>query len=284
MKTINISSHSKEEVDAFNAHIDEEQQLIFEGGKRSIEKYLESDGIPLHIKEDLPDAVQDKMPALIVIHGFTGHMEEDHIRAVAGLATDLGMVSIRAEMYGHGLSGGDFYDHNVMIWVMEIVRVIRYVRRLPYVSDIYLTGHSQGGLSVVLAAGIMRDVVKALIPLSPAINIYNDAASGFFLGNEFDSEHIPDSIGSDEWELSSDSIRVASLLPVHDAVKAYKRPVLVVHGDDDEAVPYSCGAELAAEYSDARLATIHGDDHCYTRHLDKVVEAVKDFLAKELKN
>jgi alpha-beta hydrolase superfamily lysophospholipase len=129
------------------------------------EFYIDCDGIDIHAKLDFPNETKEKMPILVVIPGFTGHIEEDHIIAVAKAANEVGFVTLRAEMYGHGKSGGEFKYHNVLLWMMEAARVIRYARNLDFVSDVYLTGHSQGGLTAVLAAGIMADVIKALIPL-----------------------------------------------------------------------------------------------------------------------
>ena len=51
--------------------------------------YIMDDGIRLHIKLDMPRKMPENAPAkcplVIVIHGFTGHMEEEHILAVSGM-------------------------------------------------------------------------------------------------------------------------------------------------------------------------------------------------------
>lgn len=49
------------------------------------EYYIEDDGIRLHLKLDMPPGYTEgeKCPLAIVIHGLTGHMEEEHIIAVA---------------------------------------------------------------------------------------------------------------------------------------------------------------------------------------------------------
>ena len=44
--------------------------------------YIQDDGMRLHIKIDRPEG--EKCPLVVVIHGFTGHMEEEHITAVSG--------------------------------------------------------------------------------------------------------------------------------------------------------------------------------------------------------
>ena len=42
------------------------------------EFYIDCDGIRLHSKLDKPQG-KDKCPLCILIHGFSGHMEEPHI-------------------------------------------------------------------------------------------------------------------------------------------------------------------------------------------------------------
>ncbi|MBQ2657611.1 MAG: hypothetical protein IJF87_03450 [Erysipelotrichaceae bacterium] len=64
------------------------------------EFYIDSDGIRLHTKLEVPDT-DNKCPLLIVVHGFTGNMEEEHIVAAAKTALEIGFAALRVEMYGH---------------------------------------------------------------------------------------------------------------------------------------------------------------------------------------
>ena len=86
----------------------------------------------------------EKLPLMILVHGFTGDMEETHIRAVQRTANEEGFAVLRAEMYGHGQSGGSFGDHTLMKWISNILTVIDYARSLDFVSDLYLCGHDPG--------------------------------------------------------------------------------------------------------------------------------------------
>ncbi len=246
------------------------------------ELFIDCDNVKIHGKLTFPAQQKDKMPILVLIPGFTGHIEEDHIKALAQTANETGYVCLRTELYGHGKSEGKFFDHTVLIWMNEAMRVIDYARKLEFVSDLYLAGHSQGGLTAVLAAGLMSDVVKALMPLSPAMCIPYDASRGNMLGGVFDPDHLPEKFSSPTWELSANYIRAARMLPVDEAIKAYKGPVMVLHGTADEAVPYSFGKELSEKYQNAKLVSIEGDDHCYGKHMDLVLKAFKEFLQEPL--
>ena len=45
-------------------------------------------------------------------------------------------------------------------------------------------------------------------------------------------------------------------------------------------VPVQYGIDAAKAYANAKLVLIPGDDHCYSRHLDMVVDAVKDWMGQ----
>ena len=243
--------------------------------------YIMDDGIRLNAKLDMPADYREgqRCPLVVVIHGFTGHIEETHIVAVSKGINAAGFATLRADMYGHGQSDGTFRNHTLFKWMTNALTVIDYARGLDFVTDIYLCGHSQGGLLVMLAAAMKHDVIKGLIPLSPACMIPEIARSGELLGLRFDPNHIPEVLKSwDGRELDGNYARVAQTIRVEDAIERYRGPVLIVHGDADESVPVQYGIRAAEAYANGRLVLISGDDHCYNRHLDQVVDAVTDWL------
>ena len=243
--------------------------------------YIQDDGIRLNAKLDMPSGWQpgQKCPLVVVIHGFTGHIEEAHIVAVSKGINDVGFATLRADMYGHGHSDGEFRKHTLYKWLTNALTVIDYARGLDFVTDLYLCGHSEGGLLVMLAAAMKHDVVKGLIPLSPACMIPEIARSGELLGERFDPDRIPEVLhGWDGLELDGNYARVAQMIHVEDAIDRYTGPVLLVHGDADEAVPVEYGVRAAGRYANCKLALIPGDDHCYGLHRDQVVAEVQDWL------
>ena len=245
------------------------------------EFYITDDGIKLHAKLDMPEnyAKGTKCPLAIVIHGLTGHMEERHIIAVAETMNSLGIATLRVEMYAHGKSEGTFKYHNLFKWLNNAMTVVRYARTLDFVTDLYICGHSQGGVTTVMIAGMMPDIFRAAIPLSPAVMITEGARNGFSLRESFDPCHIPDELRVDsERTVTGDYIRAAQMLDVDYAINQYKGPVLIVHGSEDEAVPLRCAKEAAEKYSNARLVVVEGDDHCFNYHLDQMLDAVRDFI------
>ena len=255
--------------------------------------FITDDGIRLHIelempenketKKKLPESGADgKCPLVIVIHGFTGHMEEPHILAVSQTFIENGFAVLRAEMYGHGQSGGTFRDHTLFKWMTNVMTVIDYGRSLDFVSELYLCGHSQGGLLAILAGALKRDVIKELILLSPAAMIPEACRAGEILGTTFDPDHIPEELENEEegWVLGGNYVRVAQLINVEDAIDRYDGQVVVIHGDEDESVPYEVGVKVAERYKHAQMVPIPGDSHCFDYHLDLVTAAIGRWCAE----
>ena len=223
------------------------------------EFYIDNEGIRLHAKLDRPKDA-DRSPLCIVFHGFTGHMEERHIVAAARAMNEVGVATLRVELYGHGLSDGAFANHTLYKWVNNALRVIDYAKGLDWVSELYAAGHSQGGLLTMLVAGMRPDDLAAIIPMSAAYNIPNAARTGDMFGFDY--------------------FRVAQTLHPEEQFDRYAGPVLLVHGDQDVGVPASLSIEAAQRYANARLVLLEGDEHCYPRCLDQVCEAIKEFLGE----
>lgn len=242
------------------------------------EYYIENDGIKLHAKLEKPEG-KDKCPLVIIVHGFTGDMEEAHIAGVADAVLEIGYAALRVEMYGHGKSGGQFKDHTLYKWVTNMLAVVDHAGTLDFVTNLYLCGHSQGGLLVMLIAGMCPDRFKAVIPMSPAWMIPEYARAGEILGTKIDPVNIPDDFLQDgENLLSGNYVRVAQTIHVEDEISRYNGPVLIIHGDEDESVPYEYGKKAAQLYKNARLVTLAGEDHCYNKDLSAVTDAIKEFL------
>ena len=244
------------------------------------EFYINDEGIRLHCILDLPVEKKDKYPLVIVIHGLTGDMEETHIVAIAERMNQLGFATLRAEMYGHGKSEGVFEDHNLLKWILNGFKVIDYARSLDFVSDLYIAGHSQGGLLTMILGGLRNNQFKAIMPLSPGVVISDGARKGEILGMQFDPDDVPDKVTIPSYSLNGDYVRAAQLIDVDYVIGKYKKPVFIVHGDEDEAVPVEYAYELEKKYRNCQLAIIKGDDHCYNRHLDEVLDAITEFLNK----
>ncbi len=242
---------------------------------------ITDDGICLHMKLDMPDIpIEAKCPLVVLFHGFTGHMEEPHLLAVTGALVKRGTAVLRTDLYGHGKSGGTFREHTILKWLNNAIAVTDYARKLPFVRSLHVCGHSQGGLLAILLGAAEPEIYQSMILLSPAVNIPADAQNGKLLGQSFDQHQIPEVIGIyEEMELGGNYARIARMIDSKTAAGMFPGEVLLIHGTDDESVPFRCSEAIAPMFQMCRLCSIKDDTHCYDRHVDQVAEAVVTFLS-----
>ncbi len=239
------------------------------------------DGIRLDAALDIPETGVTRCPLVIVLHGFTGNKEERHILAMSDMMNSLGFATLRPDLYGHGRSGGSFQDHTLYKWLGNVLALVRYAERLNAFSELYLCGHSQGGLTAMLAGAMLKDKVRGIIALSPAASIPENARRGEVLGLYFDPDRIPDVLSGWDLALSGDYVRVSQTIHVEDAIRRFDKHVLIVHGEEDETIPVEVAVQAAKGYSEARLVIIPEETHCYDHHLDLAVDAVRTWLIAE---
>ena len=230
---------------------------------------IDSGGVQLSCTLDPagPDA-----PLAVILHGITGNRKERHIKGVAEAFREAGFGTLRVDLYGHGESGGLFADHTLRHWILNACDAIDFAGTLS--RRVYLCGHSQGGLTALLAGSVRQKNLCGLVLLSPASNIPEGARKGDMLGMRFSPAQVPDRLRLPKGPLiGRDYVLAARELRTEEAV--FSGPVLILHGEADQTVPADCSEQLVRQYGNGRLLLIPGDTHCYDRHLDLVMDAVK---------
>ena len=150
-------------------------------------------------------------------------------------------------------AAGEFRNHTLFKWISIQWRRFAGLWNRDTTS-LYLSGHSQGGLVAALVAGMEADRIRGLILRAPAFMIPQGARDGLLLGASFDPDHIPDEIDVIKGlKLSGDYLRVAQTIHVEDAIKRFKGPVLILHGDQDDTVPLEDSKKYAEDYSCCEL-------------------------------
>lgn len=240
-------------------------------------------GMTLRGMEHLPEG--ENLPAVILFHGFTGNKLEPH-RMFLHISRSLeakGFASFRFDFLGSGESDGDFKDMTVSKELDEARTIFNYVKSHPRINPkrIIVLGFSMGGLVASLLAGELGDAVERLILMAPAGTMANSV--------ERMRENVPYLEHLDAYDHGGNLVGSAfgedlKAIDVWGQAKRYKGNVLLIHGTNDQAVPY----EVSRLYIDhcygdrATLHTIEYADHTFNSyHWEKeMTEAILQFVGE----
>lgn len=231
----------------------------------------------------MPKQGQDeKSPVVVIMHGFTSSRHDPLILALYDEVVSKGLGAIKFDFDGHGDSGGSFKEMTVPKEIDDAVCIINYVRNLPWVSDIYIVGHSQGGVVASMTAGRFGfPSVAGLALLAPAAVLREDAIRGNLMGVNYDAVNPPESIAIySGLEVGREYVKTAQKLPIYDTARRYQGPVLMLHGTADIIVPYTYSLRYNEIYSNGSLRLLKGFDHPFSGHERDVAKIVTDFLTE----
>ena len=221
-------------------------------------------------------------PLVIVLHGFTSAKDRPHTIAACEAMREAGFATLRFDLYGHGESGGEFRKHTLHKWISNTLAVMDWAERQDSVTELWLSGHSQGGLTAALVAGAAPERVRGLILRAPAFMIPRCAREGEMLGVRFDPSQIPESFPTIKGlTLDADYIRSARAIRVEEAIDAFPGPVLLLHGEADDVVPFRDVETAAGRYRSCKLVLIPGETHHFDQAREQMKRVIRDWLSQQ---
>lgn len=199
--------------------------------------------------------------AVIICHGFDSSMRVT--RKYAPIFTELGYTVVIFDFTraGSGTSGGDSRTMSVLTEKQDLLNVLDYVRTIRSIDSrhITLSGCSQGGFVAALAAGAEPDLVEHLVLFYPGFNIPHLARFGYLPDAKVDPYNIPDTFRARKITLGRVYMTDAMELDPWKQIRPFQKPVIIVHGKEDEAVDVRYSELAAKEYQDCTLIEVHGD-------------------------
>lgn len=252
------------------------EPLTLQGGKGKLAAVIQKPEI----------AAGQKVPFVIIMHGFTGNKNETLLKLIADSLQQHGIASIRFDFNGHGQSEGRFEDMTVPNEIEDAKKVYEYVATLPYVntSKIAVAGHSQGGVVSAMTAGELgASKIAAVALLAPAAVLRDDAIRGNTMGAFYNPLNPPDSVPLfGGHNLGADYIRTAFNLPIYKTAAKYTGPATIIHGTGDRVVPYTYGERFHEEWKGSEWNLLDYFDHGFTQNQYRAAELASDFLTRTL--
>jgi len=218
-----------------------------------------------------------KQPVAIVSHGFNG--THAYGRSYFETLNDMGY-----QVYVFDFPCGSVFsrsDNNTMNMSVldeksDVKAIVDYFRHQPDVDPkgIVLIGESQGGFVTALASAEIPRKVKAVVLIYPALCIPANWNERY--PNEAD---IPDTTRLWNVPMGRRFFQELRGLDVFEGMKKYKRPVLIVQGDQDAVVLMEDSERAARTYKNARLHVITGAGHGFKPEEQELsLRQIKAFL------
>jgi pimeloyl-ACP methyl ester carboxylesterase len=254
-----------------------------------------------------PPANSGRRPTVVLCHGFKGFMEWGFFPHLAELLAARGFCTLRINFSGSGMQPGDelvsdteaFKTATFSKDLRELNAVIDAVGRIaPGSADpgwIGLVGHSRGGGTALLASAL-HDSVRALVTWSAVGTFHRLPAQVVEQWRRCGEVPIVNGRTGQELaiglEVLEDLEARADELDLEAAAARRSAPWLLIHGTEDETVPFPEAQRLLSVAADpSELLAVHLADHTFgakhplvspTPQLIEAMNATQSWLRRHL--
>ena len=217
----------------------------------------------------------EKLPIAIVCHGFMANQQT--VRQYTRALAKIGCCAYCFDFCGGGTqsqSSGTTTDMTLLTELDDLDAVVSFLAELDEVdaSRLVIAGESQGGLVTALYTARNPELVRGAMLLYPGLMIADNARSQYA-----DASEIPETLDFMQMTVSGRYYEVARELDPWTEIASFDKPVLLIHGTDDQIVPISVSEKALTIYHDARMITIPGAGHGF--YLDDRETACKEMEA-----
>jgi len=219
----------------------------------------------------------DDAPAVLIAHGFKGFKDWGMFPWMADQLASAGLQAIRFDFSHNGVEKTDF-DRLDLFLLDTTTRHQEDLRALADGGDAILFGADEPRVGAIATLASVSSTVSAPADLEDQLR-----TAGFYAyPNARTKQLMPVSRHAFD-----DGVRHS----IPDAATALRCPLLLVHGDADEAVPQSAQATLAQAQPAAEVLTVTGAGHTFgavhpfqgpTPALDEALAAITAFFQEHL--
>jgi putative redox protein len=243
---------------------------------------IDSGGLRLSGYLARPDGADTAAPGLVICHGFpagpggAATSGQTYPELAERLAADTGWVVLAFNFRGTGASQGNF---SLAGWLDDLRAAIDYLLGVDRVSGVWLLGASTGGALALCQAG-EDERVRGVATMSarsdfadwaadPQAFLDHARAIGVIRDPAFPSD-------PDAWGRELAEIRPTALIG-----KVPPRPILLIHGADDNTVPLQDARVLADAADDAVELRVLAEAGHRLRHDPRAVALVIGWMERQ---
>lgn len=231
-----------------------------------------------HLAE--PDVDLHDAPGLVLCHGFptrgraSPRSGQSFPELADRIADELGWCVLTINFRGCGASEGNF---SLDGWLDDVHAAVEHLQSLG-VAAVWAAGFGTGG-SLVVCEGARNPDVRGVAAMAAPTDFDDWARNPRRLllhARQLRVIKDPDFPPSfDRWAGALRSVR-----PVEAVTRLAPRPLLVVHGENDDLTPVDDGRSLAAAHGEAEFRLISGAGH-ELRHDPRSVAVFLGWLVRQ---
>lgn len=224
--------------------------------------------------------------AIIYLHGFPSHCQSHSSKRICKALRCLGYLVLSFDVSNTASSDGNFENKLMSKEAADIKYAINFLEKNYKYKQLVLLGVSTGAIEACLYAYKDKRIDKVILlggeaDLKEAVHYdFTDEQIVRFKQDGFIIYNAPE-----KWyhgkKLNKAFYDEFFTLDIAKALQKYKKPLLIIHGGKDEAVPVSNAQELYTTANEPKkLIIIRGADHRFSRiwHGLQVVYYVNRFI------
>ena len=224
--------------------------------------------------------------AIIHLHGFPGNMFKTPLRMCRAMST-LGYLCMRFEFTGTHKSEGKFEDKLMSQEVKDIRYAINFLKKNYSFKKLILIGHSTGAIDAALYA--YRDKRIDKLVLMGSVSNLDEAVRYDFTDKQVRNFWLKGFVTYNEpgnWthrkKINKAFYDEFFKLNIPRDIKKFKKPILIIHGTKDEAIPFDKDPKEIYKLANRpkKLVYIKDADHSFKKkkHWDKLIFEINKFI------
>ncbi len=220
-------------------------------------------------------------PGLLLLHGFpSGSLNAEHVgkdlpELADRVATEMGWTGLSVRLRGCGTSTGNF---SLASWVEDAAAALKQLRSVAGTDRVWIAGFGTGGAVGLRLAVDDPDVAGVAVVATPADFDDWAQAPNQLLSHAREVRVIKDD--SFPTDLKAWGAELSDIRAVASAEQYSPRPLLVLHGSDDPAVPQFDARMVADSHGGSELRIIAGAGH-QLRHDPRAIAVLLGWLERE---